>query len=79
MSGVPRAPVWQVNGDAACCVQCNLRVPEQQARQSWWYEPAKNRWKLRKRQEQRKQKRRLRALAAATPLTVGATSDAVSP
>ena len=39
---------------AACCEQCNPRVPAEQA--GWWYTPAKNRWKLRKRLMRRKAK-----------------------
>ena len=37
-----------VDGDDDCCSQCNLAIPEGEARQMWWYEPNKNKWKLRK-------------------------------
>jgi len=58
-----------VRGDDSCHMQCNCNIPEHVARSQWWYEPAKNKWKLRKKQNRRKQKR-------AAGLTAGApTSD----
>lgn len=44
-------------GHAQCRAQCDCRVPESEARAKWWYEPAKNRWKLRRRQQLRKARR----------------------
>jgi hypothetical protein len=38
----------EVQGNCECCNQCNLAVPESVARREWWYEPSKNKWKLRK-------------------------------
>ncbi len=46
-----------VHGIDECRAQCDLSVPESAARASWWYEPMKNKWKLRKRQHRRKEKR----------------------
>ena len=43
-----------MGGDAACCAQCDPALPEAEARATWWYEPVKNRWKLRTRQMRRK-------------------------
>jgi len=45
-----------VHGDDDCCAQCDLSVPEGEARRRWWYEPAKNKWKLRKKLQRRKEK-----------------------
>ena len=46
-----------VRGDDACHAQCDPTVPEGVARETWWYEPAKNKWKLRKRQHRRRYKK----------------------
>ena len=46
-----------VRGNDECRTQCDMSVPESAARASWWYEPAKNKWKLRKRQHRRVQAR----------------------
>jgi len=46
-----------VRGGDACHAQCNPAVPENAAREQWWYEPNKNKWKLRKRQNRRKAKK----------------------
>ena len=54
-----------VRGDDVCCSQCDLAVPERVARDTWWYEPSKNKWKLRKRQHRRREKRVAAAAAAA--------------
>ena len=43
-----------VDGDDVCCNQCDAAVPEATARDKWWYEPSKNKWKLRKRNAMRK-------------------------
>ena len=37
-----------VKGDCECCNQCDLSVPVSVAKTKWWYEPNKNKWKLRK-------------------------------
>ena len=44
----------EVDGNEACRVQCDLAVPEAEAREVWWYEPSKNKWKLRKEKQRRK-------------------------
>lgn len=46
-----------VRGDAECHNQCNLATPLEQARHGWWYEPSKNKWKLRKTARRRGLKR----------------------
>lgn len=46
-----------IHGDEQCKVQCDLRVPEREARAHWWYEPSKNKWKLRKRARRRDEQR----------------------
>jgi len=46
-----------VRGDTACHNQCNLATPLEQARHGWWYEPSKNKWKLRKTARRRGLKR----------------------
>jgi hypothetical protein len=38
-----------VDGDDFCRNQCDLCTPVAEAMQGWWYEPSKNKWKLRKR------------------------------
>lgn len=44
----------ETRGTAACRAQCDLRVPESEARATWWYEPEKNHWKIRKKLRRRK-------------------------
>ena len=34
-----------MDGDDACCAQCDLKLTESEARGRWWYEPTKNKWK----------------------------------
>lgn len=36
----------EVCGSAVCCAQCDAKVPEEQARETWWYESVKNRVRL---------------------------------
>ena len=49
----------QVRGDSDCCAQCNLAVPESEARaKGAWYEPSKNKWKLRKKNARKRSLRR---------------------
>ena len=43
-----------VRGDESCAAQCNLHLSETEARRVWWYEPMKNKWKLRKKLQRRK-------------------------
>jgi len=43
-----------VRGDERCRGQCDLCVPPGEAEETFWYTPAKNRWKLRKRLERRR-------------------------
>ena len=43
-----------VRGDDSCAAQCNLHLSETEARRLWWYEPMKNKWKLRKKLQRRK-------------------------
>ena len=45
------------DGCADCHAQCDLTLTESEARARWWYEPAKNKWKLRTRMRKRKAKR----------------------
>ena len=35
-------------GDSSCKNQCDLCKPVEEAMGGWWYEPNKNKWKLRK-------------------------------
>lgn len=44
-----------VRGDDVCRAQCDLGIPESEARGRWWYEPVKNKWKLRKQKHRRKE------------------------
>ena len=37
-----------VDGDDVCHNQCDLRKSTEEAMEGWWYEPSKNKWKLRK-------------------------------
>lgn len=52
-----------VHGNDECVVQCDLGVPVEVAKAKWWYEPRKNKWKLRKRNARRKEKTHLAAKA----------------
>jgi hypothetical protein len=62
-----------VRGDDECCVQCDVCVPEATAREKWWYEPNKNKWKLRKRMQRRSEQRQRKQLQAEqSAKTVGA-------
>lgn len=45
-----------VRGDGVCMSQCNPAISEDEARQSFWYEPIKNKWKLRKRNAMRRER-----------------------
>jgi len=49
-----------VTGTPKCFNQCNLCQPVDEAVKGWWYTPAKNKWKLRKKMVQRQETRRAR-------------------
>ena len=55
----------EVRGNDECFMQCDLAVPEDVARARWWYEPQKNKWKLRKRLRKRKERQQAAAAEAA--------------
>lgn len=52
-----------LRGSDDCCAQCDLAVPESEARERWWYEPSKNKWKLRKRLLRRRARKEEEAAA----------------
>ena len=37
-----------IDGDDVCHNQCDLRKSTDEAMRGWWYEPSKNKWRLRK-------------------------------
>jgi len=46
-----------VRGNSQCCNQCDLATPLEDARRGWWYEPRKNKWKLRQKARRRHEAR----------------------
>ena len=64
-----------VRGDDACRSQCNLALPEDAARANWWYEPSKNKWKLKKNKQRRKERRARNPKAAKATAVAGVEGD----
>ena len=58
------------DGDV-CKAQCDLALPEGEARNTWWYEPVKNKWKLRKKQARRSLRKRSVRLELAAKQRLG--------
>ena len=61
-----------VKGDCECCNQCDLSVPVSVAKTKWWYEPNKNKWKLRK---QARRAKKLRSQRQGTGQNDGGDAD----
>lgn len=69
----------EVHGNDDCCNQCSLAVPESVARRTWWYEPSKNKWKLRKTARRSKVMRAQTSAAGRKRQMSSSTSAAAAP